>query len=209
MKNLKKIYKILIYISFTFILTGVSLVMLIAVRDKNYFRLEKSSKIKEEYKKISFEAKNNSNEVAVQEKVIVYDNLSYDELVEKINKNLNSTIKDAGKYYLDASLEYGVDPYLAVAISLHETGCKWNCSSLVTECYNLGGIKGSPSCGGGSYRKFDTLEEGINYFVKNIADNYYSYGYTTAETMQRKYTGYETSSWSMKVNRYIDTIKNS
>ena len=209
MKDLKKIFKMLIYTSFTFIFIGIGLVMLRTIKDDNYFRLEKSSKISKEYKKISFEAKSNSNEVVVKEKVIVYDNLSYDELVEKINKNLNSTITDAGKYYLDAALEYGVNPYLAVAISLHETGCKWNCSSLVTECYNLGGIKGTPSCGGGSYRKFDTLEDGIHYFVKNIAENYYSYGYTTAETMQKKYTGYEDSPWSMKVNRYIDTIKNS
>mgnify|MGYP002511620479 CR=1 FL=1 len=40
--------------------------------------------------------------------------------------------------------------YLAVAIVLHETGCKWTCSKLVRECNNVGGMKGS-GCGSYGY----------------------------------------------------------
>ena len=42
------------------------------------------------------------------------------------------------------------DSYVAVAIMLHETGCKSNCSSLVRNCNNVGGQKGSPGCNGGA-----------------------------------------------------------
>ena len=54
---------------------------------------------------------------------IVYDGMTLNQLAEKLNRSLKSTI--AGKGYLIASysLQLGVDPYLATAIILHETGC--------------------------------------------------------------------------------------
>ena len=48
----------------------------------------------------------------------------------KIDKILTSTLDGTGIIYAKKSIEYGVDPYLAVAISMHETGCKWTCSKL-------------------------------------------------------------------------------
>ena len=57
-----------------------------------------------------------------------------------------------GYAYATYSLELGVDPYLAVAISMHETGCTWNCSYLLKACNNVGGQKGE---GCGSYRAYD------------------------------------------------------
>ena len=50
-------------------------------------------------------------------------------------------------------LKWGSTLILAVAISLHETGCKWTCSTLVTKCNNIGGQKGS-GCGNGGYARF-------------------------------------------------------
>ncbi len=45
-------------------------------------------------------------------------------------------------------------PYLAVAISMHETGCTWNCSYLLKACTMSEDKKGE---GCGSYRAYDTL----------------------------------------------------
>ena len=59
--------------------------------------------------------------------------------------------------------------------------------------------------GSGSYRKFDTLEEGITKFIENIAKNYYAYGLTTPEAMNHKYA--ESKTWATKVNNYINEIK--
>ena len=136
---------------------------------------------------------------------IVYDGMTLNELAEKLNRYLKSNLSGMGMVYASKSIEFGVDPYLAVAISMHETGCKWGCSKLTRECNNVGGMKGKPSCGSGSYRKFDTLEEGITKFIENIAKNYYAYGLTTPEAMNHKYA--ESKTWATKVNNYINEIK--
>lgn len=148
----------------------------------------------------------NKDEKTEQE-LILYDGLTIDELVNKIEKNLNSTISGYGYIFVSKSLELGLDPYLAVAIMLHETGCKWNCSSLMQKCNNVGGMKGSPGCNDVAYKKFDTLEEGIDSFLSMLYKNYYSKGYTTPEQIGRKYAA--DPEWHKKVNRYVYNIKNS
>ena len=118
---------------------------------------------------------------------IVYDNMTFDELSDKLNRSLKSKLSGTGNLFAKYSLEKGVDPYLAVAIVLHETGCNWNCSTLVTSCNNVGGMKGSPSCGNGSYKAFATLEEGIKAYIDNLYNNYYAYGLNTPELINPKY----------------------
>lgn len=140
--------------------------------------------------------------VIVEEDPIVYDGKTLEELSNLLDKSLNSTI--AGKGYLIASysLEMGVDPYMATAIILHETGCKWECSYLVKQCNNVGGQKGS---GCGSYSYFNSLDDGIIAFINNLYKNYISYGLTTPEEINPKYA--EDNSWSVNVNKYIEIIK--
>ena len=137
--------------------------------------------------------------------IIVFDGLTEKELIAKINKSLNSDLEGKGNLFVKYSLENNVDPYLAVAISLHETGCKWECSQLVKKCNNVGGQVGKPSCNGGSYRSYKTLEEGIKGFIENISRNYIKKGLTTPEEMNSKYAASKT--WASKVNKYIDEIK--
>lgn len=133
---------------------------------------------------------------------IVYDGKTLNQLSETLNKSLNSTISGKGYLIASYSLEKGVDPYMATAIILHETGCKWNCSYLVRECNNVGGQKGS---GCGSYSYFNSLDEGIKAFIDNLYNNYISYGLTTPEEINPKYA--EDFNWSKNVNKYIETIK--
>lgn len=143
----------------------------------------------------------------VNENPIVYDGLTRQELIDKINRNLNSTLADKGEKFVDLALQHEMDPYLAVAIVLHETGCSWECSDLVKYCYNVGGQKGSPGCGGGSYMAFSTLDEGIEGYMNNLYNNYYSQGLTTPEAMNSRYAA--STAWAGKINWYIEKIKAS
>ena len=150
------------------------------------------------------------NEVLIEYKLedngeIIYDGLTLTELTNKLNKNLSSTLTNTGHYFANYYKKTGLDPYLAVAIVLHETGCKWTCSKLVRECNNVGGMKGSPKCNGGSYRKYDTLEEGINGYLDMLYNNYYSKGLTTPELINPKYAA--STTWSEKINGYIEDLK--
>lgn len=137
--------------------------------------------------------------------LIVYDGLTMDELAQKLDRSLKNELHGYGYLYASYSLEKGVDPYIAVAISLHETGCNGKCSNLMKSCNNVGGQKGSPRCGSGSYKSFDTLEDGIKGFIDNLSKNYFNMGLNTPELMAKKYA--QSTSWAGKVNYYIEKIK--
>ena len=133
--------------------------------------------------------------------VIVYNGMTMEELAQKLELSLNSTLKGYGMSFAKYSIQYGVDPYLALAIALHETGCTWTCSKLVRSCYNVGGMKGS---GCGSYASFDSLDAGIEAMIKNLADNYISKGLTTPESIGKKYAASE--AWPGKISYYMSKI---
>lgn len=144
--------------------------------------------------------------VIIPPRIEVYEGMTIDELAEKINRNLG-TGYIAGKGYLIASqcIEKGVDPYIAVAIMLHETGCKYNCSTLVRSCNNVGGQKGAPGCNGGAYKRFSTLDDGIIGFINNLYKNYYAKGLNTIETIAPKYAA--SSAWPGKIRSYVEQIR--
>lgn len=144
-------------------------------------------------------------QVKLEESKIVYDGLTMDELINKLNRNLGSSLAGKGKVFAEYSLQRGIDPYLVVAIVLHETGCKYGCSGLTKQCNNVGGQKGSPSCGGSSYKAFSTLDDGIRGMIDNLYYNYYSRGLRTPEAINKKYA--ESMTWSAKINNYMRTIK--
>ena len=143
--------------------------------------------------------------MAEKKLAIVYDGMTMDELAAKLDRILNDDLKGKGYLYASHSLEMNVDPYLAVAISLLETGCKWTCSGLVKQCNNVGGQKGKPSCNGGSYKSYNTLDEGIIGFIDNIYYNYVAFDLLTPAQMSRKYA--ESTTWAGKVDAYIEQIR--
>ena len=146
--------------------------------------------------------------VIIPPRIEVYEGMTIDELAAKLNRNLGNGYI-AGKGYLIASqcIEKGVDPYVAVAIMLHETGCKYNCSTLVRTCNNVGGQKGSPGCNGGSYKAFATLDDGIIGFINNLQRNYYAKGLNTIEKIAPKYAA--SSAWPTKIRGYVNQIRAS
>ncbi len=152
----------------------------------------------------------NKKEVVVPIEIpeIVYDGMTMEELSKKLNKNLKSTLKGYGSVFAEYSIKYEVDPYLALAIVLHETGCySGKCSTLTSKCNNIGGMKGSPGCGGGPYKKFQSLDKGIEAFYKNLSKNYYKKGLTTPESIGKKYA--ESESWPKRIRYYMNIIAKS
>ena len=172
----------------------------------NYLKIESQHEEEDTEENIIEEETEKANMEELQKEVvedpIVYDGKTMNELAEQLNKSLNSTISGKGYLIASKSLEYGVDPYMATAIILQETGCKWNCSALVTNCNNVGGQKGS---GCGSYSYFESLDAGIEAFISNLYRNYIAQGLTTLEQINTKYAA--SQEWSTYVNNYIESIK--
>lgn len=144
-----------------------------------------------------------------EEPPIVYDNLTMEDLINKLNRIMKSTLTGKGEVFASYALANGVDPYIALAIVFQETGCYYgNCSSIVQQCNNIGGMKGGTNrCGNGSYAYFNSIDEGVMNFINTLSIGYFSKGLTTPELMNSKYAADTT--WAYKVNNYVDIIKNS
>lgn len=144
-------------------------------------------------------------EVQIQEEIrksqVVWDNMTLDELSEKLERSMHSSLKGKGRLFATYSIELGLDPYLALAITLHETGCSYGCSGLVRTHNNLGGLKG----GNGKYMSFPTLDEGIKGYLNVLYKRYYSKGLTTPEKMNPVYA--QSTTWASKVRWYMNKIK--
>ena len=146
--------------------------------------------------------------VLVPPRIEVFDGLTMEELAAKLDKNLGNDIMGGKGYFIASNcIEKGVNPYIATAIILHETGCGTKCSNLARYCYNVSGQKGRPGCNGGSFKKFDSLDEGIMGLINNLYKNYYSVGLDTVEKIAPNYA--EGNTWAGKINYFVNKIKNS
>lgn len=166
----------------------------------------KKETVKPTFKEVEMETSPAS--VIVPPRVEVYEYMTLEELGEKLNRNLGNDIV-AGKGFLIATecINKGVDPYIATAILLHETGCGSSCSKLARTCYNFGGQKGSPGCNGGAYKQFSSIDEGLVGLIDNLNNNYFSRGLNTVESIGPKYA--ESGTWVSKINWYIEKIRNN
>ncbi|MBP3800336.1 MAG: glucosaminidase domain-containing protein [Bacilli bacterium] len=218
MKKLNYIAAGLSTIGFALILVAV-----IILNNGNVSTLSISNSVfalKEESNETNTEAvTNNSNirkmSTVIQEKrevapskllrIEVYDGLTMEELAAKLNRNLgNAALADKGELVASYSLSKGVDPYVATAIMIHETGR--GTSRMIRTCNNVAGQKGTPSCMG-SYKGYDTIDDGIRGAIDNLYRNYYAVGLNTVEKIGPKYA--ESNTWVSKINNYIAKIKNS
>ena len=145
-----------------------------------------------------------SNIAVKIEREEVYAGLTIEELTLKLNRYLRDkgALANQGSLIATQSLALGVDPYVAVAIMMHETGCNSECSRLVKNKNNVGGMRGRS----GRWQSFATLENGINGFLSNLSRNYYKKGLNTPEKMAKKYAGGSTS-WAGKIRNYMDIIE--
>ena len=135
----------------------------------------------------------------------VYGNMTLDEVAEQLNRSLKNEIAGKGMFIASKSIELGVDPYVATAIIMHETGCGQNsCSNIARTCYNFGGQKGS---GCGAYQRYGSVEEGLEGMISNLYRNYYARGLTTVETIGPRYA--ESGEWIGKINWYVNKLKSA
>ena len=143
--------------------------------------------------------------VIIPPRVEVYEGMTLEELGEKLNRSLKNDIAGKGIVIASKCIELGVDPYVATAIILHETGCGQNtCSQIARNCYNFGGQKGS---GCGAYKRYNSVDEGLQGMIENLYNNFYSRGLTTVETIGPRYA--ESGTWVSKINWYVNNIRNT
>lgn len=139
-------------------------------------------------------------------RIEVIDGMTVEELASKLDGSMNYELDGYELMFAEHATNIGLDPYLALAVVLHETGCKWGCSYLARECNNFGGQKGSVdgnSCG--SYKYYPTKEAGLIGFLDNLYYNFYAEGLTTPELINPRYA--ESNAWSNKINMYINEIR--
>lgn len=140
--------------------------------------------------------------VYVPPRVEVYAGLTIEELSAKLDRSLGGILAGHGYTIAQHSLDLGVDPYIAAAIMIHETGN--GTSKIANNCYNFGGQKGY---GCGAYKKYDTVDEGLNGIIDNLYKNYYAYGLNTIESIGSKYA--ESTEWPTKIHLFVNKISNS
>ena len=135
----------------------------------------------------------------------VYEGMTLEEVANQLNKSLKNDISGKGMVIASKSIELGVDPFVATAIIMHETGCgQSSCSHIARTCYNFGGQKGS---GCGAYQRYSSVDEGLEGMISNLYRNYYSKGLTTVETIGPRYA--ESTTWVSMINWYVGKIKSA
>ena len=165
----------------------------------------KSSEKKEENNNLLLTEIKMETAPAAVSRVEVFEGLTIDEIAAQLNKSLKNDISGKGMVIANKCVELGVNPYVATAIIMHETGCGQNqCSNIARNCYNFGGQKGS---GCGAYKKYNSVDEGLEGMISNLYRNYYSRGLVTVETIGPKYA--ESDTWVSKINWYVNKIKNA
>lgn len=121
------------------------------------------------------------------------------EVVVLLNKAFENKLEGQGAYFYEQCQKYSVDPNLAAAIAILES--YRGSSTIATYNNNIGGMRIS-----GNWLSFNSIEDGITAFIKNIGENYISYGMDTPETMVTKYAE-GSSSWVQSVNEFYYKLK--
>lgn len=96
---------------------------------------------------------------------------------DSVKETVELTVEERIKVKCD---EYGVPYDLALAIARLETG--WFKSNAFKNKNNVGGMMWK-----GKLMEFDSLDEGVDRFVKNLHKNYISCGLKTPEKIGSKY----------------------
>jgi flagellum-specific peptidoglycan hydrolase FlgJ len=83
-------------------------------------------------------------------------------------------------YFFDYAAQYGVDPYLAISIAVHETG--YGSSDYCNRLNNFGGMFG----GDGQAKQYDTAQEGVEALIR-LLSWYKGQGRTTVASIGELY----------------------
>ncbi|MBQ6135393.1 MAG: glucosaminidase domain-containing protein [Bacilli bacterium] len=164
---------------------------------------DKEEKVKPVFTEVEMEVTPSS--IVIPPRIEVYEKMTLEEVAMQLDKSLKNDIAGKGMVIAAKSIELGVDPFVAAAIMMHETGCgQSQCSSIARNCYNFGGQKGS---GCGMYKRYNSIDEGLEGIINNLYKNYYSMGLNTIEKIAPKYA--ESTTWASKVTWYVNKIKSA
>ncbi|MBQ6538859.1 MAG: glucosaminidase domain-containing protein [Bacilli bacterium] len=133
-------------------------------------------------------------------RIEVVDHFTREEIINKLNKKLGGVLSGKGQLITDTSLKLKVDPFVAAAIMMHETGN--GTSRIARTCSNVGGQKG-PGCG--AYRAYPDINSGIVGMINNLYRNFYSRGLTTIDSIGPRYA--ESGSWPRMIHSYVNMLK--
>ncbi len=133
-------------------------------------------------------------------RIEVVDHFTREEIISKLNNKLGGVLAGKGELITDTSLKLKVDPFVAAAIMMHETGN--GTSKIARTCNNVGGQKGS---GCGSYQAFSNINTGITGMINNLYRNFYSRGLTTIDSIGPRYA--ESGAWPAKIHSYVNMLK--
>lgn len=118
------------------------------------------------------------------ESVVSIASVSYDRF-EKFwdDHSLSSLLYTNAKTFYSKSLEYSVDPALALATFIQEVG--WNGSELWFNAKNAGGIKCfTDACTADGYQIYSNEVEGIESMIKHIHIYQTEYGLKTVDEIR-------------------------
>ena len=95
-----------------------------------------------------------------------------------------------------ACREYGIDPDIPLAIARLETGNFT--SDAFRRCNNVGGmsIDEVPIT-------YGSLEDGVDAFVANLAENYFGKGFNDVERISEKYCPVNAAAWAEAVRELM------
>lgn len=99
---------------------------------------------------------------------------------EQLNKKLGGVLAGKGAQFVQAGLQFGIDPAALAAISMHETGN--GTAAAVKNRHNVGGMMGA-----NGLMNFASIDDGITAMARNLKVNYADQGIDTIEGVQRKY----------------------
>ncbi len=135
-----------------------------------------------------------------------YNGEKIEKIAEKMNKYFAKTsLEEYGEYITKTSAYKKVDPYLVAGIILESTTCKYDCSILFKECNNVYMEKGDPGCFGGSYKKYDKIDDSILDLVLNIRKNFDDPKDQTPVNIYKHFNKNKT--WVFRVDKYIENLK--
>jgi hypothetical protein len=121
-------------------------------------------------------------------------------IIKKYLAKYHSPLLPHADYLVNAARAYRIDPRLLVAIAQQESNLCKKAPEGTFNCWGWG-IHSRGTLG------FESYEAAIDAVVKGLAENYFSEGLTTPETIMGIYTPLSDGSWAKGVRQFIDEMK--
>lgn len=134
----------------------------------------------------------------VENEVVLADGRSAN--LRNFFRKYNSPLYDYSDSIVASSDKYGFDYRLLPAIAMQESNL---CKHIPEDSYNCWGY----GIYGDNVVRFSSYQEGVEVVSKAIKNNYINKGYTTPESIMRKYTPNSSGSWADSINYFFRLLE--